>query len=177
MKEIFREYGTALIAIFSGILILVLLFGISYGDKMGFLSVAGTVLDQDERDYTEYMDFDAVVEWNKRAKPEVNYDTECGRYFVGDSIDFLKRYYVKDAEGNVYYMDQVLLFESYPDIIFAEICDIRDMGGRSILDKYNSQTGHIMFEESGVFDVYFRVIDKENLEETWKIPIVVDERR
>ena len=45
------------------------------------------------------------------------------------------------------------------------------------MNYYNQSNGYICFQEPGIYEVYFRVIDRENVEETWRIPIVVDEGR
>ena len=66
MKEIFQEYGTAIIAIITGIALIGLIFGVQYAGKTGIFEIAGTTLQKEETDYTAYRDFDAV----KVAKPK-----------------------------------------------------------------------------------------------------------
>lgn len=105
------------------------------------------------------------------------YVTSKGRFFADESAEFLKRYYAKDMEGVVYYLDDVIIRQRYPNIMFADICDIRNGHGVSVMNYYNQTNGYIYFQEPGIYEVYFRVIDRENVEETWRIPIVVDEGR
>ena len=69
MKEIFHEFGTAIIAILTAVLILGILFGISISGKTGILKIAGVSAEKVEIDYTSYHDFDAVATWHNRTKP------------------------------------------------------------------------------------------------------------
>ena len=177
MKEIFQEYGTAIIAIITGIALIGLIFGVQYAGKTGIFEIAGTTLQKEEIDYTAYRDFDAVKLWYEREKPQVFYVTSKGRFFADENAEFLKRYYAKDMEGVVYYLDEVIIRQRYPNIMFAAICDIRNSHGNSVINYYNQSNGYIYFQEPGIYEVYFRVIDRENVEETWRIPIVVDEGR
>ena len=57
MKEIFQEYGTAIIAIITGIALIGLIFGMQYAGKTGIFEIAGTTLQKEETDNTAYSDF------------------------------------------------------------------------------------------------------------------------
>ena len=175
MKEIFQEYGAAIIAVITGVLLLGVIFGIRHADKTGLFSIMGLSVEKQETDYTAYRDFDAVQVWHEREKPQVYYVEEKGRYFADETCGFLERYYAKDMEGALYSMNLVMLENRYPDVMFGSISDIRDAEGNSRMSYYNAANGKIRFQEPGVYEVYFRVIDRENIEETWKIPIAVDE--
>ena len=54
MKEIYQEYGTAIIAIITGIALIGLIFGVQYAGKTGIFEIAGTTLQKEETDYTAY---------------------------------------------------------------------------------------------------------------------------
>lgn len=177
MKEIFHEFGTAIIAIISGVLIIGLLFGLTVSGKVGILQIAGISTQKEATDYTLYQDFDAVITWQNRTKPVVAYTASYGRFFEDEITDFLERYYAEDMEGTVYVLDQVILTQLFTNQMFGKILDIRTEDGISILSSYNSTNGTIQFLESGVYEVYFQVRDKENLTSIWKIPIAVDEGR
>lgn len=177
MKEIFQEYGAAVIAIITGMLVLAVILGIHHADRNGLFSILGLSVEKQETDYTAYSDFDAVSVWHEREKPQVYYVEEKGRYFADETTGFLERYYAKDMEGAVYSMNLVMLEERYPDVMFGSISDIRDADGNSRMPYYDAESGMIRFQEPGVYEVYFRVIDRENIEETWRIPIAVDEGR
>ena len=101
MKEIYQEYGTAIIAIITGIALIGLIFGVQYAGKTGIFEIAGTTLQNEETDYTAYRDFDAVKVWYEREKPQVFYVTSKGRFFADENAEFLRRYYAKDMEGVV----------------------------------------------------------------------------
>ena len=177
MKEIFHEFGTAIIAILTAVLILGILFGISISGRTGILKIAGVSAEKVEIDYTSYHDFDAVTIWHNRIKPVAAYTASYGRFFALDSTSFLARYYAKDMEGTVYPMDKVILAELFTNTMFGKVLDIRRADGTSIMSAYSTTDGSIRFPCAGVYDVYFQIRDRENLTSVWKIPIAVDERR
>ena len=177
MKEIFHEFGTAIIAILTAVLILGILFGISISGRTGILKIAGVSAEKVEIDYTSYHDFDAVTIWHNRTKPVAAYTASYGRFFALDSTNFLVRYYAKDMEGTVYPMDKVILAELFTNTMFGKVLDIRRADGTSIMSSYSTTDGSIRFPSAGVYEVYFQIRDRENLTSVWKIPIAVDERR
>ena len=73
------------------------------------------------------------------------YVTSKGRFFADENAEFLKRYYAKDMEGVVYYLDEVIIRQRYPNIMFAVICDIRNNHGNSVMNYYNQSNGYIYF--------------------------------
>ena len=137
MKEIFQEYGAAIIAVITGVLLLGVIFGIRHADKTGLFSIMGLSVEKQETDYTAYRDFDAVQVWHEREKPQVYYVEEKGRYFADETCGFLERYYAKDMEGALYSMNLVMLENRYPDVMFGSISDIRDAEGNSRMSYYN----------------------------------------
>ena len=177
MKEIFHEFGTAIIAILTAVLILGILFGISISGRTGILKIAGASAEKVEIDYTSYHDFDAVTIWHNRTKPVTAYTASYGRFFALDSTSFLARYYAKDMEGTVYPMDKVILAKLFTNTMFGKVLDIRRADGTSIMSSYSATDGSIRFPSAGVYEVYFQIRDRENLTSVWKIPIAVDERR
>ena len=177
MKEIFHEFGTAIIAILTAVLILGILFGISISGRTGILKIAGVSAEKVEIDYSSYHDFDAVTIWHNRTKPVAAYTASYGRFFVLDSTSFLARYYAKDMEGTVYPMDKVILAKLFTNMMFGKVLDIRRADGTSIMSSYSTTDGSIRFPSAGVYEVYFQIRDRENLTSVWKIPIAVDERR
>lgn len=177
MKEIFHEFGTAIIAILTAVLILGILFGISISGRTGILKIAGVSAEKVEIDYTSYHDFDAVTIWHNRTKPVAAYTASYGRFFALDCTNFLARYYAKDMEGTVYPMDKVILAELFTNTMFGKVLDIRRADGTSIMSAYSTTDGSIRFPSAGVYEVYFQIRDRENLTSVWKIPIAVDERR
>ncbi|CUX62304.1 hypothetical protein BN3590_02714 [Clostridium sp. C105KSO15] len=177
MKEIFHEFGTAIIAIVTAVLILGVLFGISVSGKTGILKIAGVSVEKEETDFTSYHDFDAVVTWHNRTKPVVAYEASFGRYFALSSTNFLARYYAKDMEGTVYPMDKVVVVKLFTNMMFGKVLDIRRTDGTSVMSSYSATDGSICFPSAGVYEVYFQIRDRENLTSVWKIPIAVDERR
>lgn len=177
MKEIFKEYGTAIIAIITSILVIGILFGVCISSKQGILEIAGMSLNKSEVDYSSYSDFAAVVTWHKRTKPEAAYITSKGRFFESEDVNFLERYYAKDMEGVIYPMDDVIIKKMFPDIMFGKVLDIRRSDGTSIISSYSKTNGVICFPSAGIYEVYFQIRDKENLTSIWRIPIAVDERR
>lgn len=177
MKEIFHEFGTAIIAILTAVLILGILFGISISGRTGILKIAGVSAEKVEIDYTSYHDFDAVTIWHNRTKPVAAYTASYGRFFALDSTSFLARYYAKDMEGTVYPMDKVILAKLFTNTMFGKVLDIRRADGTSIMSSYSTTDGSIHFPSAGVYEVYFQIRDRENLTSVWKIPIAVDERR
>lgn len=100
MKEIFHEFGTAIIAIVTAVLIIGVLFGISISGKTGILKIAGVSVEKEEIDFTSYHDFDSVVSWHNRTKPVAAYTESYGRFFALSNTSFLSRYYAKDMEGS-----------------------------------------------------------------------------
>lgn len=177
MKEIFHEFGTAIIAIVTAIMILGVLFGISVSEKTGILNIAGISVEKKEIDYTSYHDFDAVITWHKRTKPVAAYTASYGRFFALNSTSFLARYYAKDMEGTIYPMDKVILAKLFTNTMFGKVLDIRRADGTSVMSSYSASDGSIRFPSAGVYEVYFQIRDRENLTSVWKIPIAVDERR
>lgn len=177
MKEIFQEFGAAIIAIITSILVIGILFIVSISGKQGILEIAGIPLSKTEINYSSYSDFDSVIAWHKRTKPEAAYITSKGRFFEDESVDFLGRYYAKDMEGVVYTMDDVIIKKMFPDIMFGKVLDIRTVNGKSIIDSYSKANGYINLPSAGIYEVYFQIRDKENLTSIWKIPIAADERR
>ena len=177
MKEIFHEFGTAIISILTAVLILGILFGISISGRIGILKIAGVSAEKVEIDYTSYHDFDAVTIWHNRTKPVAAYTASYGRFFALDSTNFLARYYAKDMEGTVYPMDKVILAKLFTNTMFGKVLDIRRADGTSIMSSYSTTDGSIRFPSAGVYEVYFQIRDRENLTSVWKIPIAVDERR
>lgn len=177
MKEIYHEFGLAIIAIISGILIIGILFGITVSGHTGIIQIAGNSTKKESIDYTSYQDFDAVITWHNRTKPVVAYTDSYGRFFENEETDFLKRYYAKDMEGCVYILDQVILTQLLTNQMYGKVLNIRKEDGTSIISSYNSNNGTIHFPEAGVYVVYFQVRDKENVTSVWKIPIVVGEGR
>lgn len=177
MKEIFHEFGTAIIAIVTAIMILGVLFGISVSEKTGILNIAGISVEKKEIDYTSYNDFDAVITWHKRTKPVAGYTASYGRFFALNSTSFLARYYAKDMEGTIYPMDKVILAKLFTNTMFGKVLDIRRADGTSVMSFYSASDGSIRFPSAGVYEVYFQIRDRENLTSVWKIPIAVDERR
>ncbi len=174
MKEILREFGSVLLAIVVAVLVFGILFGISIGGRTGILEIAGICLEKEEEDYTAYRDFEAVHVWHERTKPQVAYIASFGRFFTGDNTNFLERYYAKDMEAVIYPMDQVILAKRYPDILYGKVVDIRRVDGTSIMESYSIETGSICFPGIGIYQVYFKVRDKENLTSIYQIPIAVD---
>ena len=177
MKEIFHEFGTAIIAILTAVLILGILFGISISGKTGILKIAGVSAEKVEIDYTSYHDFDAVATWHNRTKPVAAYTASYGRFFALDSTSFLARYYAKDMEETVYPMDKVILAKLFTNTMFGKVLDIRRANGTSVMSSYSAADGSIRFPSAGVYEVYYQIRDRENLTSVWKIPIAVDERR
>lgn len=177
MKEIFHEFGTAIIAIVTAILILGVLFGISVSGNTGILQIAGCSVEKDETDFTSYHDFDSVVTWHNRTKPIAAYTASYGRFFALSSTNFLARYYAKDMEGTIYLMDKVILAKLFTNTMFGKVLDIRKADGTSVMSCYSATDGSIRFPSAGVYVVYFQIRDRENLTSVWKIPIAVDERR
>ena len=51
MKEIFQEYGTAIIAIITGVALIGLIFGVQYAGKSGIFEIAGIAFEKGETDY------------------------------------------------------------------------------------------------------------------------------
>lgn len=177
MKEIFHEFGTAIIAIVTAVLILGVLFGISVSGKTGILQIAGASVEKEETDFTSYHDFDYVVTWHNRTKPIAAYTASYGRFFSLTSTNFLTRYYAKDMEGTIYPMDKVILAKLFTNTMFGKVLDIRKADGTSVMSAYSTTDGSIRFPSAGVYEVYFQIRDRENLTSVWKIPIAVDERR
>ena len=177
MKELFHEFGTAIIAIVTATLILGVLFGISVSGKIGILKIAGVSVEKEKIDYTSYQDFDAVVTWHNRTKPVVAYTASYGRYFALSSTNFLARYYAKDMEGTVYPMDKVIITKLFTNTMCGKVLDIRRADGLSVMSSYFTMDGSIRFPSAGVYEVYFQIRDRENLTSVVKIPIAVDERR
>lgn len=177
MKEIFHEFGTAIIAIVTGVLLIAILFGVSVSGKTGILEIAGIAAEKAEVDYTSYSDFEAVNIWHNRTKPEVTYIAGFGRFFAGENADFLERYDAKDMENVVYPMEQVILAKLFPDIMFGKVLDIRKADGTSIMSAYSNTNGSIRFPSAGVYEVYFQIRDRENLTSIYQIPIAVDAGR
>lgn len=177
MKELFQEFGAAVIALITAVFLFAIMFGISFFGRTGILHILGKSVEKQEVDYVSYRDFDAVAVWHDRRKPEVHYQTELGRFFSNEAVNFLERYYAKDMERIIYPMNEVILSQRFQESMFGSICDIRDKNGNSVLAGYDAYTGKMRFPVAGIYEVYFRVIDKENVEATWKIPIAVDEGR
>jgi len=177
MKEIFHEFGTAIIAIITAVLVVGILFGISVSENLGILEIAGASTNKEMIDYTTYNDFSAVVTWHNRKKPEVAYISSFGRFFAIENANFLERYYATDMEGVIYPMDKVVIEKLLSNDIFGKILDIRKVNGMSVMSSYSEANGSICFPGAGVYEVYFQARDRENLTSVWKIPIAVDERR
>ena len=177
MKEIFHEFGTAIIAIVTAVLILGVLFGISVSGKTGILKIAGVSVEKEETDYASYHDFDSVITWHNRTKPVAAYTESYGRFFALSNTSFLSRYYAKDMEGTIYPMDKVIVAKLFTNIMFGKVLDIRRADGTSVMSSYSATDGSICFPSAGVYVVYFQIRDRENLTSVWKIPIAVDERR
>lgn len=177
MKEIFHEFGTAILAIFTAVLVIGILFGISVSGKHGIFEITGIATKKEEIDYTAYHDFDAVVTWHNRTKPAAAYDTALGRFFAAEDADFLERYYAEDMEGVIYPMDKVILAQLFTNTMFGKVLDIRKADGTSVMHSYSATEGSIRFPSAGIYVVYFQIRDKENITGVWKIPIAVDERR
>jgi len=177
MKEIFHEFGTAIIAIITAVLVIGILFGISVSGKNGILEIAGASTNKEMIDYTTYNDFDALVIWHKRSKPEVVYTATNGRFFAMENANFLNRYNAKNMEGVIYQMDKVILAKLFTDTMFGKVLDIRKADGTSVMSSYSAIDGSVHFPSAGIYEVYFQIRDRENLTSVWKIPIAVDERR
>lgn len=174
MKEIFHEFGTAILAIVTAVLLTTILFVISVSEKTGILEIAGIPTKKAEVDYTTYCDFEAVNIWHNRTKPEAFYIAGFGRFFASENANFLERYYAKDMENVVYPMEQVILAKLFPDIMFGKVLDIRKVDGISIMSSYSNINGSIRFPSAGVYEVYFQIRDRENLTSVYQIPIAVD---
>ena len=174
MKVIFREFGSAILAIIVAALIFGTLFGITIAGRTGILGIAGIHAEKEETDYTVYRDFEVVNVWHERTKPQVAYTASFGRFFSGENTDFLERYDARDMEEVIYPMDQVILTKRHPEIMYGKVLDIRRWDGSSILDSCSKENGTICFPEIGVYQVYFQVRDRENLTSTYRIPIAVD---
>lgn len=174
---IFREFGTAIIAIITGVMILFVLFGLTVSGHHGILDVAGVTVHKNELSYTDYEDFTAVNLWSHRSKPQVGYVAEKGRFFAGEGTNLLKRYFAKDFEENVYPMDIVILSQMYSGKMYGKLIDIRKIDGTSVRSSYAENSGMISFPSAGVYDVYFKVRDRENLTMIYRIPVAVDEGR
>ena len=177
MKVIFQEFGTAIIAIITAVLIIGILFGISVSGRHGILEIAGAATNKAEVDYTSYSDFEAVATWHNRTKPVAGYTATFGRFFAIENANFLERYYAKDIEGSIYPMDEVIIAKLFINDMFGKILDIRKADGTSVMSAYSEANGSIRFPSAGVYEVYFQIRDRENLTSVWKIPIAVDERR
>ncbi|SEW00923.1 hypothetical protein [[Clostridium] fimetarium] len=177
MKEIFHEFGTIIISIITAVLVIGILFGISVSGNHGILIIAGASTNKEMIDYTTYSDFDAVVMWHKRSKPEVAYTSTFGRFFAIENANFLNRYNAKDMEGVIYPMDKVILAKLFTDTMFGKVLDIRKVDGISVMSLYSAIDGSVHFASAGIYEVYFQIRDRENLTSVWKIPIAVDERR
>ncbi|SCP98644.1 hypothetical protein [Anaerobium acetethylicum] len=177
MKIIVQEYGSAILAVMTAMLVIGILFGLSVSDRNGILEIAGISAEKEEVDYTSYSDFDAVAAWHSRTKPEAAYIPAFGRFFAGEDVGFLERYYAKDMEGVIYLMDEVILAELFTNDMSGKILDIRKADGTSVMNAYSEADGSIHFPNAGVYEVYFQIRDRENLTSVWKIPIAVDERR
>jgi len=177
MKLIFQEFGTAIIAIVTSVLIIGTLFGILISGRLGIIEIAGVATNKEEVKYTSYSDFDAVVTWHNRTKPGAGYAATFGRFFAIENENFLERYYAKDMEGSIYSMDEVIILKLFINNMFGKILDIRKADGQSVMSAYSEANGRIRFPSAGVYEVYFQIRDRENLISVWKIPIAVDERR
>ncbi len=177
MREIVQEFGSAIIAIITAILIIGILFGITAFDKQGILKITGVAVSKEEVDYTSYRDFDALVTWQNRTKPVANYISTFGRFYANETAGFIEWYYAKDMESRIYPMNQVILTKLFKDNMFGKVLDIRKADGTSIMGTYSEMSGSIRFPTAGVYEVYFQIRDKENKTSVWKIPIAVDERR
>lgn len=177
MKEIFHEFGTAIIAIVTAVLIIGVTFGISVSGKTRILKLAGVSVEKEGTDFASYHDFDALVTWHNRTKPVVEYSELYGRFFALSRSDFLARYFAKDMEGTVYSMQNIILTKLLTNKMFGKILDIRRVDGASVMSSYSATDGSICFTSAGVYEVYFQIRDRENLTSVVKIPIAVDERR
>ncbi|RDY32121.1 hypothetical protein [Lachnotalea glycerini] len=173
MKEIFQEFGTAIISIATVVLVIGILMGISVSGKTGLLQIVGESVIKNETDYTSFLDFDAVVNWHNRTKPEVAYIESYGRFFSRMNTEFLVRYYAKDMEGIIYPMDQVILAKLFTDTMFGKVLDIRKADGTSVKNLYSAMNGMILFQKAGVYEVYFQIRDRENIIRVCKISIAV----
>jgi len=177
MKEIFNQYGSAIIAILVGIGIIAMIFGISYGGKTGVLKIAGIGAAVESDDYSAYTDFETVRAVHERSKPEAAYISAVGRLFVHTDTDLLSCFTISDFGGNIYSLRETVLTNIDSGIMFCKILDIRDNDGNSYLPLYNSVNGYIRFEEAGIYYVCFKTRDMQNVTGIWKIPIAVDEGR
>ena len=80
--------------------------------------------------------------WYEREKPQVFYVTSKGRFFADENAEFLRRYYAKDMEGVVYYLDEVIIRQRYPNIMFAAACPLTNltMSGTTKLGSVTLET-------------------------------------
>ena len=177
MKVIFQEFGTATVSIITAMLLLAIVFGISFSGHHGILEIVGVVTQKESITYSSYEDFDSVVTWSQRAAPVVYYRAESGRFFAEENANFLIRYLVKDHEGSIFPMNQVILNGQFSNRMVGKIVDVRKVNGSSIMRGYFGSSGYINFPSPGVYEVYFQVRDKENVTSIWRIPIAVDEGR
>lgn len=177
MKVIFQEFGTAAVSIITAMLLLAIIFGISFSGHHGILEIAGEEARKESITYSTYQDFDSVVTWSQRAAPVVYYRAESGRFFAEENANFLVRYLVKDHEGSIYPMNQVIITGQFLNLMYGKIVDVRKVNGSSVMNGYSGSSGYITFLSPGVYEVYFQVRDKENQTSIWRIPIAVDEGR
>lgn len=173
MKEIIHEFGTTILAIISGMLLMGVLFTVTMSDNIGILELLGESTKREMITYQEYNDYQAVIEWHNRSVPQVTYTDRFGRFFAGESTDLLARFEVMDGGGRLYPMKELVLGHCQSEIT-GSLMEIQTLAGSSVKDSYLLQQDRMQFLEPGVYMIYFTVKDQENRRAIWKIPMAVD---
>lgn len=153
MREVFREYGGTVIAVFVLLLLFFLVFGkLEWKGNTGFLHILGQGTGIEGKNFAEYQDSQNTVQVMEQKRPVINYaDIQIQ---TGDVLHKDTLFMATDADGNP---------------AETKIFKVLNPVGSEV-----AQTGgYIKFELQGIYQFWVRATDRNCgvTEQVYEIPV------
>ena len=185
MQEIVKQYGGAIMVSFCGFFLLVMLFFAWPSDDGTFLGSVGEQVEKpfDRRavDWGSQKDGSALNEHAKRDKPTVKTKKHA---VEKQMISVTELFLLTDHDGRTWVSTEKVWKDSNASDArtgLVDILSIKNSYGEERSDLsydgipvWNPDTQMLRFPESDTYIVTMRVMDYDNVEATYQIPVAVD---
>ena len=178
MKEIFEQYGSAILtAIVAGVLFALFFLANPIGPSllqvMGNAALPDTVARQEH--YDDHADKQAFDDYASRKPPTATVDS---RAVAGEEVYLLgMTICVSDCEGHYYYPDVNAFAKVDSDEIVGgtvKVLSITNSAGEDCTDWYHKDTDTITFERQGIYQIELYARDYYGVETKFICDIPVD---
>ncbi len=139
MREVFREYGTMVIAVLLAVLLFFLVFGhLEWKGNVGLMNILGQGAKIGEKDFTNYKDSKETIQAMEQKRPVITY----------------KNIHIKT--GDVWHEDALFMAEDvYGNPAETEVLQVIDSVGNEVIRTDEN----IKFERQGIYQCQVRATD------------------